>query len=228
MESILPHQLIFIRHAETRYSNIYPDITENGVNELKSTAKKIEPLIAAYPHQSLKIIASPAMRAQGSAGILAQELKYNHEIIIEPRLSDMGYPNWPKALEIFTQCNLNGGRVEDVYDMDDRFEDETIFEPRTAVRERFYAYMRECCSELLESSSPQCVLHVSHFEILNHFLKHLWPDVPWLKWADFFSISLQPSASNDEVAVTVSYKENSHTANPISLFGLHVRTLMPA
>lgn len=205
MQTSFIHQVLFVRHAQTTYSNVFPDITPEGIEQLRRTADGLRPLIFDGPYTDLKVIASPAVRAQGSAGVLVEHLKYAGEIITEPLLSDMHVHDWPRAKELFNQCLLNGGRVEDVYDFDDRFEDESIFEPRSAIRERFFRYMDQLHAGLAQSAEPQCILAVSHFEVLNHFLRGLWPDAPWLRWASSFSIQIEHPTSDNSRRAIVSY-----------------------
>lgn len=215
---VISHQILFVRHAETTYSNVYPDITEEGARQLRLTARELHPHIVANPENTLTIIASPAMRAQGSAGVLAEALGYSDEIITEPLLSDMAYADWPKAREIFELCRTGGGRVEDVYDSDERFEDTSIFEPRSSVRRRFYRYMKQCHDSLIHTSAPQCIVAVSHFEVLNHFLRELWPDAPWLRWATSFRITFERPHSSQDVVTTVTYAGKSFNSSPRTLF----------
>jgi len=212
------HQILFVRHAETTYSNIFPDITEDGVKQLQQTATVLHPLISANPEATFTIIASPAMRAQGSAGVLAKALGYTEEIITEPLLSDMGYADWPRAKEIFERCRIGGGRVEDVYDTDARFEDVSIFEPRSSVRRRFYQYMKQCHDSWVHTSAPQCIVAVSHFEVLNHFLRELWPDAAWLRWATSFGISFHKSDSQKTLIASVNYDGRTVSADSAKLF----------
>lgn len=223
---VIFHQLFFIRHAETTYSNIYPDITGQGAIQLRKTAKEIRPLITSNPKACITIVASPAMRAQGSASVLANSLGYTNEIITETLLSDMGYVDWPKARQIFEQCQMNGERIEDIYEIDDRFEDVHIFEPRSSVQTRFYRYMRKCHDALSNASKSQCIVVVSHFEILNHFLKNLWPDAPWLQWANYFTINYETSSSSQDFTVTVSYAGKTVSFQPEKIFKFP-RILLP-
>lgn len=215
---VVSHQIFFVRHAETTYSNIYPDITNEGAGQLRLTASKLHPHIIVNPEKTLTIIASPAMRAQGSADVLAEALGYTDEIITEPLLSDMSYADWPKAREIFELCRTGGGRVEDVYDTDERFEDFSIFEPRSSVRRRFYRYMKQCHDSLIHTSAPQCIVAVSHFEVLNHFLRELWPDAPWLRWATSFCVAFERPEAQTQTIATISYAGKSVSSSPETLF----------
>jgi broad specificity phosphatase PhoE len=98
------HQIIFLRHGRTSYSGIYPDITEEGREQLIQAAKKFRPF---FSHQSFTkkiFITSPAVRAKGSGDILAKELQFEEEIFEEELLSDMHVFNWSKAKKIFNDC----------------------------------------------------------------------------------------------------------------------------
>ncbi len=212
MSFSFPHQIIFVRHAQTTYSNVFPDITPEGVEQLQCTAKTLQSFIVKKPHADLTIITSPALRAQGSAGVLAEELHYKGNIRTEPLLRDMHVRDWPRAKELFQRCLMNGGRVEDVYDVDDRFEDTNIFEPRSSIQKRFFHYMRQLHEKLSQFPEPQCVLAVSHFEVLNHFLRSLWPDAPWLRYSSFFRITMDHPISHGRQAI-VTYGECSININ---------------
>jgi|GEM_PF-3614523 len=194
------YNLIFLRHAETTYSSVFPDITQNGIAKVRSVAAELQRASAWEGSSNLRIISSLAIRARGTASILAEEIYYDREVAIEPLLSDMHISDWPAALEIFQRCNLHG-RLEDVYDTDDCFEDACVFEPRSEIRKRFFRFLHRWHSMVGDSNTADCLFAVSHFELLNHFLHSLWPDAPWLPWAGFFSMS----ADDRNGMVTVRY-----------------------
>ncbi len=169
------------------YSHVYPDITEAGIDQLKQTAKELHTYFSV-PH---RIIASPAVRAQGSAHILAQELGYHGEVMTEPLLSDMAYADWPAAKIIFEQCRLECEGVENIYDTDARFEDASIFEPRSSVQRRFYLYLEQLTNYLKQAADPLSILVVSHFEVLNHFIQNCFPDAPWIGAGKSFLLDIE-------------------------------------
>lgn len=196
------HRIAFMRHAESTYSSVYPDITEAGIRQLEQTANELRSFLSV-PH---RIIASPAVRAQGSAHILVQAMGFASEIITEPLLSDMAYADWPSAKHIFEECRKECGGVENVYDMDDRFEDASIFEPRSSVRGRFYAFLEALTKDLRQAADPQRILIVSHFEILNHFVLKFLPDAPWLGPARSFRLQLEPGDSKARFKGSLLYE----------------------
>ena len=185
------HRIAFIRHAESTYSSVYPDITEAGIQRLLQTAEELCHFLPV-PHS---IIASPAARTQGSAHVLAQAMGYQSEIITEPLLSDMAYANWPAAKMIFEESKLENGGVENIYDIDNRFEDAAIFEPRSFVRNRFYQYLKKLINNLKQTTDSQDILVISHFEILNHFVQKFFINAPWLGSGKYFLLQLDSDNS---------------------------------
>ena len=187
MEESAAHRIVFLRHAESTYSGVYPDITDAGIKRLQQVAREV------HEHLSVpqSIIASPAVRAQGSADDLARALEYQGDIITEPLLSDMTYSNWPAARGVFEQCRQECGGVENVYDTDERFEDASIFEPRTSVRRRFYAYLKQLINHVQLAVEPQNILVISHFEVLNHFVREFLPNAPWLRPGGSFLVRFE-------------------------------------
>ncbi|MDB4978760.1 MAG: hypothetical protein JWM56_946 [Candidatus Peribacteria bacterium] len=162
-------QLIFLRHGETAYTHVFPDLTEIGKQTVVQSAHLITKILDPTTHISFR--SSPAARAQGSASILASELGYTEEIYIVPEIAPLAFVNREAGMNLLQEYVQKGGRkaVDKAYDTDDCFEDAAIFEPRTIVKKRFFGYIQTLILEALKGDQfEQTIIHVSHFECLHH------------------------------------------------------------
>ena len=64
---------IFLRHGQTDYTDVFPDLTEEGAETITKAAESIKSIIDG---QQITIISSPMVRAMGSACIVAKILRY--------------------------------------------------------------------------------------------------------------------------------------------------------
>jgi broad specificity phosphatase PhoE len=67
-----PAEVISIRHGESKYTEQFPDLTDEGIRQIRQTARRLEQRIKSY--DTVRWYSSPAVRARGSASVFAQEL----------------------------------------------------------------------------------------------------------------------------------------------------------
>ena len=166
-------RVIFLRHGQSKYTDIYPDITEKGVETITKSANLIKLLLN---NSSAVIITSPAARAQGSAAVIARIIKYQDKIRKEPAIEGAIFNNKILGQALFNEHVERGGirALDMAYGTDSRYENSEIVEPRSKVRKRFFEYLAKLTNALLKRQSPLDIICVSHYEILYHFVEHLF------------------------------------------------------
>lgn len=75
----------FVRHGESTYSDIYPDLTYPGQEQARQAGEILEEATHTVPSDELHLMSSPAVRARGTAGVIADCIGYSKPLIIEPR-----------------------------------------------------------------------------------------------------------------------------------------------
>jgi len=168
-------QAIFLRHGQTDYTDVFPDLTEEGIKTIEKSAQAIMPFIEG--HQNIVIIASPVARSLGSAAVVARTIGYQGKIKKEPNIQAAVVKDRMLAKAIFFEHVANGGMrgLSVAYGNDPRYEDAKIIEPRSEVKKRFLGYFAHLIRSLLINTGlAPCFIHVSHYETLYHFVENLF------------------------------------------------------
>lgn len=166
---------IFLRHGQTDYTDVFPDLTEEGIKTITDSAQSIKPIIEE--HQNVVIIASPMARALGSAAVIARAIEYKGKIKKEPNIQAAVVKDRMQAKALFFEHVAKGGMraLSVAYGKDPRYEDAKVIEPRSEVAKRFFQYFAYFVRSLLiNTGTPPCFIHVSHYETLYHFVEHLF------------------------------------------------------
>jgi len=166
---------VFLRHGQTKYTDVFPDLTKAGTRTITKSAGLIRPFIK--DHQNLVIVASPHARTLGSADVIAKAIEYKGQIKEEPTIRAAGVKDKKAGKAIFDEHTRNGGMraLSIAYATDPRYEDSQIFEPRSEVRQRFFVYLAHMVRNLLISMGPTpCFICVSHYETLYYFVERLF------------------------------------------------------
>lgn len=168
-------RVIFLRHGQTEYTDMFPDLTGQGIRTIKKSAGLIRSIIQA--HQSVAIVASPMVRAQGSAAVLANELGYKGKIREDPVVAAAIIKDKKRGKALFDEHVANGGMraLSISYGTDPRYEDGEVIEPRSAVRERFFSCFTKLIRQFLVNTGLlPCVVIISHYEFLYHFIESIF------------------------------------------------------
>ena len=167
---------MFLRHGQTEYTEVFPDLTETGKNTIAKSANLIMPVVARF--SKVKIVTSPKARAQGSAAVIARVIGFDRkEIKEEPKIQSAEIVDRMMGKAIFFEHTSNGGgrALSVAYGIDPRYEDSRIFEPRSKVKERFLEYFAHMIrADLLIAPTPPCLIHTSHYETLYHFVEDIF------------------------------------------------------
>lgn len=164
--------LILIRHGRTKYTNEFPDLTAEGIEDIKKSASEHADLVKTYPY--LLIDSSPAARAQGSAHHFLETIGIiNQTIFIDNDLQHFGLTDTKafykydkehstdKYGEMWLKDPLLGSPEND------------LVEPRTYVEARAYKYLDRCMQNLWRRSET-CALAFTHFEIMAPIMKAIY------------------------------------------------------
>lgn len=167
--------VIFLRHGQTDYTDVFPDLTEEGIRTIEASARSIIHFIEGQ--RNVTIIASPKARALGSADVVARATGYEGKIKKEPNIQAAMEKDRMRAKALFYEHVNNGGMraLSVAYGTDPRYEDGVVIEPRSEVRKRFLGYFAHMVRSLLVNiGQPPCLIHVSHYETLYHFVERLF------------------------------------------------------
>lgn len=208
--------VIFLRHGQTDYTDVFPDLTKEGIETIAKSAKLINPFVANY--QNVVIIASPLARAQGSAAVIAKVLGYKDKIRLEPNIQAaiVKDKDRQKAKALFYEHVSNGGirALSVAYGKDPRYEDGKVIEPRSEVRKRFLGYFSKLVRRLFISQQlPLCLIHVSHYETIYHLVETLFEldyekDEP-LGHGEIIVISIYDIGIENIVEIEVTFREKT-------------------
>ncbi len=172
MSGKLIGKAVFLRHGESNYTDAFPDLTETGRRTIRRSAEEIRAIKNRHCG-SFAIVSSPAVRAKGSAGILADALPYTDGIREAPLLGPVLVIDRQQGRALYNSYISIGGMQSlcIAYGCDIRFEDGKILEPRSSVRERFYKYLGMLVRDFLTCGRMAFVAHISHYETLFHFVE---------------------------------------------------------
>lgn len=212
---------IFLRHGQSDYTEIFPDLTDEGKQTIVSSANKMKYAVKA--HRDVMIISSPKSRALGSSFIIAEVLGYKGGIKKEPNISSFAIRDKERAKTILYDPLDTGRTLQDefesrggivavdlAYTHDPRYEDGKILEPRSEVRKRFYKYLAGLVRQLIACPLIPCIIHVSHYEVLYHFVESLfkldYTRDQTLAHGEIIEVSFYDIGNNDIVEMDVKFR----------------------
>lgn len=215
-------RITLLRHGQTQYTNVYPDLTEEGQETVRKSAEQIAKNLKE--DEDVVLVASDKARAQGTAGIVKEVLRHDKEIRTIPGITSMAMRDPERATEMINEFLAKGGvpAVDLAYTHDPRFDDAEIWEPRDEVQKRFLSNIEHAIRAFKvvarheELPTPHLIA-VTHFEVLSPFLKNVFdlkhPEDPTLKNAETVEISVKdPSRENensDVVFLEISFRGNT-------------------
>ena len=90
MVRTLQGRVIFVLHAQTDCNGVYPDITKEGIETLKSSAHMIRGFLSCDLNGNSNVIieASPMTMTMGSAAIIASMIGYEGKVREEPSMQE--------------------------------------------------------------------------------------------------------------------------------------------
>ncbi|MSR71343.1 MAG: histidine phosphatase family protein [Candidatus Taylorbacteria bacterium] len=208
--------LLFGRHGDSVYTNVYPDLTSEGERTMAETALEMHTILGNC--SEIEIIASPQPRAQGSADIIAREFGYSREVGIEPHI---------RCNDIFDeQMKVSPwkgyGEGEDLlrsYETHPDFESGEKLERRSEVQRRFAWYLDSLGGNLIRDGLMDVTIHITHFEVLWRLARIISPIGRPLGNGEFIEIKLwsyvplQVEMNFRDCSVSLTCAKLSHILN---------------
>lgn len=166
-------RMIFVRHGQTEYTDIFPDLTHEGKEIMHKTAAKIKKILKHW-NGECAIISSPSSRAMGSAAIIAEHILVKNPIVFEKRLRPMDFLKEKEGRRVIEEI-LEKTTVEKAYHEDRIFKDGLVFESQFDIKNRLLSFLGDILSEKADGRhSAACYVCVAHYEVLCHLLDLLF------------------------------------------------------
>jgi len=230
-------KITLLRHAQTEYTDVYPDLTETGQEEAAKRGREIKQAVAEGNHDVM-IASSPNIRAQGTADIIKKELKGEEQTDLQEGTASDDEIRIMRAIRSFDIHDRGAAMIEllehvgDVTDVverikkvdvhyahDDRFEDRVdLWEPRSKVEKRFFRGMEYAIRSFTKYNEkggdklPHLVA-VSHFEFLNHFVEKVFklPKEELLDPGEKIEIDLLKQSGDNEnhIILVVTFRDQT-------------------
>lgn len=213
-ESKFIGRITLLRHGQTDYTNVFPDLTQEGEETIRKTAEQIA--LNLQQDEEVTIMSSDKARAQGTAAIIKNVLEHEREVRIVPGITSMAHRHPERSIQMINEMLAEKGSVQAVdyaYTHDPRFDDAELWEPRNEIQKRFFRNIEYAIrafkrvAEHEDLPSPHLVA-VTHFEVLSPFvgkifnLKH--PEEPTLKNGELIEMSvLDPSQGQENSDVVL-------------------------
>ncbi len=207
-------RITLLRHGQTQYTEVYPDLTKEGQDTIQKSAEQIAANLKR--DEEVVIVASDRARAQGTAGIIKKILKHNTEIKSVTGITSAAQRDPAKASEMINEILAEGKGIEAVdyaYIHDPRFDDEKIWEPKKEIQKRFFRNLEytirafKLVAKHKELPKPHLIA-VTHFEILNPLIEEVlnvkYPEGQTLKHGELIEISISdPSREGENADVVI-------------------------
>lgn len=155
--------LLFLRHGKTKYTGQFPDLTDEGKQEIGKAAEQIAEIVEEKTF--VQIVSSPLPRALGTADIIAKRLGLLHVIEEYLAIRCMDFYDSEKANVIWASFPDARG-VDCAYANDPRFEEGTAIEKRSAIQHRFSMYLGTLFERFVADKLADVTVNVTHYEVL--------------------------------------------------------------
>lgn len=165
--------LIFIRHGKSLYTNEFPDLTEEGVEQITRSAEELKPFIDRY--NTILVFSSPAVRAQGSAHVFLNAIGRPEQTVTEvPDLAPVKIKDFSKFLSVLNRPGFS--KEYEVWLKDPVFDDpcNEVSERRSRVERRALRFLSSFALDGFEQRDPVCSLYFTHFEIMLSYLNAIY------------------------------------------------------
>ncbi len=166
-------KLIFLRHGQSFYKDVFPDLTDEGREGARQAAKRISAVVFG---QRVKIISSPSPRALGTAAILGANIYqdgvsinfYNHKDELIRPMDKYDPPTLDKYWNSFPTLAM----TDMDYMTNPMFETGEIAEKQSSIKIRLKAFLDKAIKFLMEDENIDVLIAVSHTEVLSWLTFH--------------------------------------------------------
>jgi len=130
--------MLFTRHGDTLYTEVFPDLTDKGARQIRATAEEIHNIVRG--RNPVVLFSSPSPRALGTASIIARRLQIpEKEVRIEVAIR-------PRDHHVLKRRSV---------------------ESAGAIQDRFFTYLGRLFELFVAGKLPEVLIHVSHYEVLR-------------------------------------------------------------
>lgn len=181
--------IILIRHGASEYTDQFPDLTREGLDQIQRRASILGPLVKQYSQHMA--FSSPAARARGTTQVLIEQLGMpSIPVIIEPTLSPLIVHNLPQYLAYLVKHDTPTHGEN--WLTNPEFEIGTLTEPRSSVEARAHMFLDSIIR--LASMDKQCYFAVTHLEIMAPLMRAIYG-------TEQFPINTEPAPGNGEALI---------------------------
>jgi len=207
---------LFMRHGHTEYKDVYPDLTEQGINEIEGAADYLKSFVYGYKRRI--VFCSPVTRTVGSADLLKKALADSVKVVQDPLLIAVKQRDPERAKVVFREYAEQQTTVTNAlsYGWDSRYEDGVIFEPRDSVRARFFDHLDFLAGLFHKRPGELVTISVTHYELLYHFVEFMFPldykfDAP-LSCGEIIDTFFLSNGNPDYIKLEVNFRHGVSSA----------------
>ncbi len=165
-----------VRHGRTLYREEFPDLTDEGVEEVQDTALAVKSEIPEF--KRIHLVSSPAARALGTAETFLETVGLSVEVVkTDPDLSPMEMINITEFL-IYDRAHRTP-REGEMWIRHAIFgSDNPMTESRPKVKTRAFRFL-QMFTDMIHAEGPGTLgIFFSHTEILYHYMHALFLEHP--------------------------------------------------
>jgi broad specificity phosphatase PhoE len=167
-------RLYCLRHSKTPYSNIFPDLTDEGKAMAESVASQ-DVLHWMRRHGingrgDLAMYSSPSPRALGTAHVIKEVIGHPHDVLLERDIEPL---RWYDPIECKkVMMSLAGTYIH--LETEPRINDPKLFEPIPEVRSRTYGYLARMVEHACTAKVLPNGIVVAHYEVFCHLVLEIF------------------------------------------------------
>ncbi len=211
--------LLFLRHGKTNYTGIFPDLTDDGKEEISKAADEILEIVKDM--KSVRIVSSQLPRALGTAGIIAKRLQYaDKDIDQELAIRCMDFLNNELATALWSGF-ASARDVDRAYKHDLRFESGEAVEKRSAIQQRFNEYLEDLFAQFIADKLADVTIHSSHYEVLWNLADVFGFEEPLIH-GELIRMDLTNSSRENHICIRITFRGSNRDfdcKSPHELFG---------
>ncbi len=180
-------KITVVRHGDTRYTGVYPDLTDVGVEQISDQSESLATDIDLNKEEVI-LVSSPSPRTKGSMDLIKEKLGLvEKKTNVVNGIRGIDVKDRSKAMEIIDEVMAGGfdiTKIDHAYATDPRFEDmPDVWEAPSNVEKRALRSLEYAIRGLLkareinEDKIPH-IIATSHFEIVDLLLAKVFDREP--------------------------------------------------
>lgn len=180
-------RITIVRHGDTRYTGVYPDLTDSGIEQITAQAEILSDELDLDKEEVI-FVSSPTPRTKGSMDIIKEKLGLaNQETNVIKAIRGIDVKDMPRALDIINEVMIDGfdlTKIDRAYATEKRFEEmPDVWEAPSNVEKRSLRAIEYAirgltkAKELTPNREPH-IIAASHFEIVDLLLAKVFGREP--------------------------------------------------